>query len=122
MHAIGHHFVLELMIQFFPLKKIIVNLDYQAFGQLFIFAAGSSPGLIQDISVILVNDLVVEPDETFELVATIPSTPANQAGFTQGGDQALGIIQSDVGMLLIILLSVMFNLHTYNTSSFECGI
>ena len=47
------------------------------------------------------NDLLIEPDETFSLSATILNSNGQTAQFTAGGDTASATIIDDDGMLFI---------------------
>jgi len=64
------------------------------------FAAGSGPGAMSmpPCDIAINNDLMVEPDETFTLSATILNSNGQAAQFTAGGDTASATIIDDDGM------------------------
>ena len=64
------------------------------------FAAGSGPGNMSTppCDIAINNDLMVEPDETFSLSATIINSNGQAAQFTAGGDTASATIIDDDGM------------------------
>ena len=63
------------------------------------FAAGSGPGNMSTppCDIAINNDLMVEPDETFSLSATIINSNGQAAQFTAGGDTASATIINDDG-------------------------
>ena len=64
-------------------------------------AAGSGPGAIStSCDLIIINDLMVELDETFSLNATIVNSNGQDAQFTAGGDSASAAIIDDDGMVV----------------------
>ena len=67
------------------------------------FAAGSGPGAIATPScdITIINDNMVEEDETFSLNATITNSNGQAAQFTGGGDSATAAIVDDDGMLVV---------------------
>ena len=66
------------------------------------FTAASGPGAIStSCDITIVNDLMVELDETFSLNATIINSNGQDAQFTAGGESASATIMNDDGMFLI---------------------
>ena len=61
------------------------------------FAAGSGPGatVTPSCDITIINDLLVEEDETFSLSATITNNNGQVAQFTAGGDSATATIIED---------------------------
>ena len=75
------------------------NLDYTPLTPnqvILTFPAGSGPITQQPLQVFLIEDSFAENTESFELSAFSNSA---QAGFTQGGDTAIGLILNDDGRL-----------------------
>ena len=66
------------------------------------FAAGSGPGAISTPScdIIIINDLLLEQDETYSLGGNLINTSGQVAQFTAGGESASATIIDDDGRLV----------------------
>ena len=65
------------------------------------FTAGSGPGAISTpCDITIINDLMVELDETFSLNANIINNNGQPAQFTAGGESASAIIMDDDGKVV----------------------
>ena len=68
------------------------------------FTAGSGPGSLSTppCDITIHNDLIVEPDETFSLSASIQDSNGQSALFSAGGDSASATIIDDDSMLVVV--------------------
>ena len=80
------------------------------------FGAESGPGSISpSCDIIIINDLIIELDETFSLSATIINSNGQAAQFTADGESASATIIDDDGMMhgLYVLVFAVNNVGTY---------
>ena len=69
------------------------------------FTTGSGPGdsSTPPCNITITNDLILEPDETFSLNASIQNSNGQSAQFSAGGDTASATILDDDGMSFVLV-------------------
>ena len=82
------------------------------------FTAESGPGNSSTpaCSITINNDLILEQDETFSLIASIQNSNGQSAQFSAGGDSASSTITDDDGVLVQLLSILCLHLPYINYS------
>ena len=79
--------------------------DFNVTTCLVTLAAASGPGAVStSCNITIINDLMVEQDETISLNATIINNNGQDARFTAGGESASATIMDDDGMTLLLCM------------------